>query len=613
VGDIARRSVIEILDEEIMPRLGVDDVYGGVQFRTRQGRYWRGSCPLHEGHDPNFSVDTQTLSWSCFSRCGHGSALTYLNGGEVPRGARFVELVRELGDRVGVMIGTLSPAELERLEVERRRRQLLNDYAALSGAMLAEPAGAHVARYLTARALPAEPAQLAQLGLGVHPGPVRMERDLRATRTELAAVGLLDSRWAGRLVVAWRGRWGRVATIAARAVRDDDTAAKYLYLAGAALPALFGVDALSAGSSRSREPVILVEGLLDALSLRAHGFGRALALGRSLPSPRHFAELGLLGITSVVLALDTDPAGEAGSRRFLDLARELAPDLLVRVVPPDAFAGSKDPAEILATRGPEAMSEAIAARVPPASYLAGLALRDVGPYDRLAVRRDALHALECLVAGLVGPERDADVEDIVALAVPRLGYSEAAIRTALRAPERPVLESRVVADEHTGGFENLSRIASEVAQAVGESRTPALVTHILRGSGGPRTRAIVALTGPPHVGALGDFSFEQLHKAILEVWPDTEQAALGTPMPVDSTATKVAAKPAKVAYRPVNQGKAWSIAHEAELKEQWIAGATVKEVALSLGRTISGVAARLVRLGLVGSRDEARRRRRRRV
>src|SRR4051794_37453855 len=95
-------SLVERLYTEIIPRLGVEDVYADVDFRSRGGRYWRGACPLHHGEDANFSVDAQTLSWSCFSHCGHGSVVTFLNGGEVARGAPFVDHVRELARRAGV-------------------------------------------------------------------------------------------------------------------------------------------------------------------------------------------------------------------------------------------------------------------------------------------------------------------------------------------------------------------------------------------------------------------------------------------------------------------------------------------------------------------------------
>jgi len=96
------RSLVDVLYEDIIPKLSIEDAYPSVSFEARRGRHWRGGCPLHGGDDPNFSVDTQTLSWTCFSHFGHGSFLAYLNGGETPRGPRFLEFVKVLAYRVGV-------------------------------------------------------------------------------------------------------------------------------------------------------------------------------------------------------------------------------------------------------------------------------------------------------------------------------------------------------------------------------------------------------------------------------------------------------------------------------------------------------------------------------
>jgi hypothetical protein len=42
---------------------------------TQKGHRWRGRCPIHAGHDNNFSVDPQTGLWCCHSRCGTGGSI----------------------------------------------------------------------------------------------------------------------------------------------------------------------------------------------------------------------------------------------------------------------------------------------------------------------------------------------------------------------------------------------------------------------------------------------------------------------------------------------------------------------------------------------------------
>ena len=427
------RSIVEVLEQDIMPRLTVDDVYGDVSFRTRNGRYWRAPCPLHGGDDPNFSVDTETLSWTCWSRCGHGSAVSFLNGGEPARGARFVELVHELARQVDVdvAVDAMSPAERRRLDERLRRQDLLEAYVTLAHRCLSEPGGDRVRRYLVERGLPDDVAALVRLGLGAHPTP-RGLADLRVNPRELREAGLADPRWQGRLVITWRDRAKRVATLAARQVQPATDDPKYLYLANARRPAYFGVDALTSRSDPS--PLVVVEGLLDALVLRAHGFGRVLALGSSAPSPKHIEELTVLGVRRVVLMLDADGAGITGTRAFLELAKQDA-ELQVTVVPWTAYRGCKDPAALVSAHGSDAASDAIAARLPGAVFLAGQSLSGICPTSTLAERREALSAVSDVVRQMTDGRDSVDVEDVVALAVTRTGYPEAAVRATLGVEE----------------------------------------------------------------------------------------------------------------------------------------------------------------------------------
>ncbi len=60
--------------------------------------------------------------------------------------------------------------------------------------------------------------------------------------------------------------------------------------------------------------------------------------------------------------------------------------------------------------------------------------------------------------------------------------------------------------------------------------------------------------------------------------------------------------------KPASAGKSWTEDEDEALMDGWEEGSTVAELSEKLERSRSGIAARLVRLGLVGSRAEARRR-----
>lgn len=57
---------------------------------------------------------------------------------------------------------------------------------------------------------------------------------------------------------------------------------------------------------------------------------------------------------------------------------------------------------------------------------------------------------------------------------------------------------------------------------------------------------------------------------------------------------------------PPNAGLAWTKELDTELSRLWYAGETVSVIATRMGRTHSSIEARLVRIGLVDARDEAR-------
>jgi hypothetical protein len=58
--------------------------------------------------------------------------------------------------------------------------------------------------------------------------------------------------------------------------------------------------------------------------------------------------------------------------------------------------------------------------------------------------------------------------------------------------------------------------------------------------------------------------------------------------------------------RLMNAGKPWNSELDAELAEKWNAESSIAEIARHFSRTTGAIASRLVRLGLVESREDAR-------
>ena len=591
MGIDAPPSLVDVLYQQLIPRLAVENAYPDVVFRYRYGRYWRGPCPIHGGKDPNFSVDTETLSWSCFSHCGHGSYLAYRNGGEPPYGQRFVELVREVGDQVGVRVETSPPSPEQAAAAQRL--VLLGAFADLAGEALGEPVGAHVVRYLASRGFPNVPEDLARLGFGAYPS-YEMLRSLRAGELDLAAAGLDSRAWAGRLLIPWRDEVGRVATIAARTIGEDEP--RYLYLRGASRPPFFVAGRRFAAGAEGT-PVV-VEGLIDALLLRYAGVPKVLATGGTAVGEPQADWLVNRGVKSIVMVLDNDDAGRLATRRWMQLMRDRAPEVRVHAVPGEAFHDAKDPAELLEHEGLEASSGLLDARLPALGWLAADALRDITPASPMGRRRDALQTIIEITRDAAGPERLADLEDVAGLCVARLGYSDQAVREALRMPQVAPQPGSPPPALHKVESTALADDVVRVLRAVGGRFALHRLAHTLRNSSGSVTQELVrahAIEGLPS------------RHLQLRNWLD-DRDSIRSACLADPRLGLVDGYWAVLADRPViapddgalvNVGRPWSAEEDALLKARWGSGLSMKALARLHRRTDGAIRSRLIRLGLV--------------
>ncbi len=68
-------------------------------LKKESGGEWRAPCPIHQGKDRNFSINTETGQWFCHSQCGRGGDLfdleEALHGGDFP--TRKAEIFRVMG------------------------------------------------------------------------------------------------------------------------------------------------------------------------------------------------------------------------------------------------------------------------------------------------------------------------------------------------------------------------------------------------------------------------------------------------------------------------------------------------------------------------------------
>lgn len=102
------KSLVEILENEILPRLDAEEFYGNWVTLKKSGENFKGLCPFHQEKTGSFTVSPVEKLFKCFG-CGTGGGpvlfLHQIKGGSgSPTGKEFYEVVMELADRTGVQM-----------------------------------------------------------------------------------------------------------------------------------------------------------------------------------------------------------------------------------------------------------------------------------------------------------------------------------------------------------------------------------------------------------------------------------------------------------------------------------------------------------------------------
>ncbi len=433
-------NLIEFFEHEVKPHLSAERIYGQAELAQQSGRYWRGKCPLHGGGGNNFSVDTQTLRWTCFSRCGTGSVLAFLNGGKEPRGAQWVEAVRALAEEVGVAFPTreVAPAEMARVQEKQQHTTLLESFWRLAQNTLLSPSGKKARDYLTTQR-GFEEGELQAFGLC--PPLKTLGKSLEAAgfnAQEIAASGLLrDSRWEGRVLVAWRDWRGEIGTFAARDLTPGgEPGSKYLYLSNQHGWArkksellLFGLDS-ALPAARKAGFLWVVEGIFDALLLQARGVENVAAIGGGGQelSANKLEKLTELGVTHLTLLLDNDAhtdgswPGLEGSLAVARTVRNAQNVPAVNVVHPKCLGDCKDPDAFVRAHGTQAFNALHEERLPAVIFQARQLLQGISPRSSEADRRAAVETILDLERTLSGASAPLERHDLLELLAVFTGY-----------------------------------------------------------------------------------------------------------------------------------------------------------------------------------------------
>ena len=387
---------------------------------NRAGRVYKACCPFHNERTPSFIVNPDTQSWRCFGACAEGgdifSFAMKLNGWS------FREALEELGRMAGVEVRQQTPEQREQDAANERLRGLIRMAADLFHERLLD-ASDRASRETLAyardkRALSDD--TIARFRIGFAPPGwdmlVRALTGMGASENDLVLAGLARRSEEGRVYDAFRNRLmipicderGRAVGFGARALALEDNP-KYLNSPQSPIfdksRLLFGLHT-AAAAIRDSQTVVIVEGYLDALQAQQAGYLNVVAqMGTALTE----TQLRLVAprwANRVILALDSDAAGQNATRRSLEVARQalqadfsgkLGVEFRVITVP-----DAKDPDDLI-RENPAAWQEVVAQAAPVADFVIGMELAALPANPSVLEREQAARRLMPL---LVASEDD---------------------------------------------------------------------------------------------------------------------------------------------------------------------------------------------------------------
>ena len=349
------------ITDEIKSRIDiVSYVQRHVPDLKKAGRNHKACCPFHNEQTPSFIVNPERQSWRCFGACAEGGDL--FTFAQKLHGWDFKEALRELAAEAGLQLRAQTPEQKTASDRLSRLRGLAGAAAEGFHKRLQAGDAAWVRRYLReTRALTPETIQEFQLGYAPESWDWLLNslRQLGYSADDLVDAGLASrnergriyDRFRNRLMIPIRDERGRVLGFGGRALGDDS--AKYI---NSPQSALFDKGRLLFGLDRGRRAIrdsgvaVVVEGYLDVIQAHQAGYHNVVAQMGTALTENQIRLIAPRLASRIVLALDSDEAGQSAARRSLEVARHalsrdfagrLSTDLRIVQVPegkdPDDF------------------------------------------------------------------------------------------------------------------------------------------------------------------------------------------------------------------------------------------------------------------------------------
>lgn len=368
--------------EEIKSKIDLVQFISSYLPLKKAGRNFKALCPFHTEKTPSFIISPERQIWKCFG-CGKvGDAFGFLM--EYER-MDFGEALRFLAKKTGVVLKAYRPTEPE---AEKEKLYQINHLAAefFHYLLLNHPVGKPALDYILGRGITKDSLKLFKLGYAPNLwdglqkflvgkkgfSPVNLEKaglviptQRNQTSTQHLAPSTYYDRFRHRLMFPLTDHRGNICGFAGRLLDPEAKEAKYVNTPETLIyhksDLLYPLN-LTKEEIKKENQTLVVEGELDAISSYQVGVKNVVAIKGSALTENQVKLLKRF-TENLVLALDTDVAGDTAARRGIEIADKEG--LNIRVVELEKY---KDPDEA-AQKDPKFYKEKIKKAIPFYDYL----------------------------------------------------------------------------------------------------------------------------------------------------------------------------------------------------------------------------------------------------
>ncbi|MDX1994257.1 MAG: DNA primase [bacterium] len=487
--------------DEIKSRLDIVTYIQQYAPLRKAGRTYKACCPFHSEKTPSFSVNPDTQTWRCFGACAEGGDI--FSFAMKQNGWSFGEALENLGRMAGVEVKKQSPEQRQREDVLDKLRGLMQSAAEIYHRHLiegkTEASSATLSYARTKRGLTDETITRFQIGFAPAGWSNMLEAllDLGYKDSEILDAGIATRNDNGRVYDRFRNRLmipiyderGRVIGFGARALDPDDNP-KYLNSPQTPLfdksRVLFGLHLAKKAISDS-ETAVIVEGYMDAIQAHQAGFTNVVAQMGTAMTETQIKMLAPRYAKKIILALDSDAAGQSATRRSLETARQtlesdyagrLSVDLRILQIP-----GAKDPDDLI-RETPDSWRDLMQNAVPVADYViqmeAAALPQNATVQEREAVARRVLPVL-------TASENNLYTQDNIQKLSRRLRIAEDDLLEWAR-QEKGIIELKKARQAAIALKDNLT--GEQNKDEVAKHREPSSVGHSTANSVTPRSESL---------------------------------------------------------------------------------------------------------------------------